>query len=125
MFIHYGAHSQVVSYLHPREMPDGRIMSDAMPLSRTNEGGALLIIDSDNFSEIDQPAPGVSGTAQTQASFAPIDFGSRVSANGRFTTPYPLWDGSHRALVSFTPGGRTVQQTQTSLITGQPEQVDG
>jgi hypothetical protein len=124
MFIHYGAHSQVVSYLHPREMPDGRIMSDAMPLSRTNEGGALLIIDSDNFSEIDQPAPGVSGTAQTQASFAPIDFGSRVSANGRFTTPYPLWDGSHRALVSFTPGGRTVQQTQTSLITGQPEQVE-
>jgi mono/diheme cytochrome c family protein len=125
MFIHYGAHSQVVSYLHPREMPDGRIMSDAMPLSRTNEGGALLIIDSDNFSEIDQPAPGVSGTAQTQASYAPIDFGSRVvSANGRFTTPYPLWDGSHRALVSFTPGGRTVQQTQTSLITGQPVTVD-
>jgi hypothetical protein len=124
MFIHYGAHSQVVSYLHPREMPDGRIMSDAMPLSRTNEGGALLIIDSDNFSEIDQPAPGVSGTAQTQASFAPIDFGSRFSANGRFTTPYPLWDGSHRALVSFTPGGRTVQQTQTSLITGQPETVN-
>jgi hypothetical protein len=123
MFIHYGAHSQVVSYLHPREMPDGRIMSDAMPLSRTNEGGALLVIDAENFSEIDQPGPGVSGIAQTQASFAPIDFGSRVSANGRFTTPYPLWDGSHRALVSFTPGGRTVQQTQTSLITGQPETV--
>jgi len=124
MFIHYGAHSGVVSYLHPREMPDGRIMSDAMPLSRTNEGGALLIIDSDNFSEIDQPAPGVSGTAQTQASFADVNFGAMVSSTGRFTTPYPLWDGSHRALVSFTPGGRTVQQTQTSLLTGQSVQVD-
>ena len=124
MFIHYGAHSQVVSYLHPREMPDGRILSDAMPLSRTNEGGALLIIDSDNFSEIDQPAPGVSGSAQTQASFADVDFGAMVSSTGRFTTPYPLWDGSHRALVTFTPGGRTETRMQASLLTGQVEPVD-
>ncbi|MDH5511841.1 MAG: hypothetical protein OEY27_01365 [Gammaproteobacteria bacterium] len=125
MFIHYGAHSRVVSYLHPREMPDGRILSDAMPLSRTNEGGALLIIDANNFSEIDQPGPGTApgAVAQAQASFAEIDFGSRVSSTGRFTTPYPLWDGSQRALVSFTPGGRTEETTQTSLLTGQPEQV--
>jgi mono/diheme cytochrome c family protein len=123
MFIHYGAHSGVVSYLHPREMQDGRIMSDAMPLSRTNEGGALLIIDANNFSETDQHAPGVSGTAQVQASFAPVNFGSMVSDTGRFTTPYPLWDGSNRALVSFTPGGRTQDTMQTSLISGQPQAV--
>ncbi len=121
MFIHYGAHSRVVSYLHPREMPDGRIMSDAMPLSRTNEGGALLVIDDNNFSEIDQPAPGVApgASAQSQASFSAVDFGARVSATGRFTTPYPLWDGSNRALVSFTPGGRTQTVMQTDLLTGQ------
>ncbi|MBI3545916.1 MAG: PD40 domain-containing protein [Gammaproteobacteria bacterium] len=123
MFIHYGAHSGVVSYLHPREMQDGRIMSDAMPLSRTNEGGALLIIDANNFSEVDQPAPSVAGSAQVQASFAPVNFGSMVSDTGRFTTPCPLWDGTNRALVSFTPGGRTEDRTQTSLITGQPETV--
>jgi hypothetical protein len=126
LFIHYGAHSQVVSYLHPREMPDGRIMSDAMPLSRTNEGGALLIIDDNNFSEIDQHSPDATpgASAQVQASFDPIDFGARVSSTGRYTTPYPLWDGTPRALVSFTPGGRVVKQTQTSLLTGQPVQVD-
>ncbi len=120
LFIHYGAHSQVVSYLHPREMPDGHIMSDAMPLSRTNEGGALLIIDDANFSEIDQSAPGAApnAVAQTQASFAPVDFGARVSATGRFTTPYPLWDGSNRALVSFTAGGRTETSMQTDPLTG-------
>jgi len=123
LFVHYGAHSQVNSYLHPREMPDGRIMSDAMPLSRTNEGGALLIIDDNNFSETDQPGPDTpaGASAQVQASFDPIDFGARVSSTGRFTTPYPLWDGTPRALVSFTPGGRTEQQTQTNLLTGQPE----
>jgi len=125
LFVHYGAHSQVNSYLHPREMPDGRIMSDAMPLSRTNEGGALLIIDDHNFSETDQPGPDTpsGAAAQVQASFDPVDFGARVSSTGRFTTPYPLWDGTARALVSFTPGGRTEQQTQTNLLTGQPEQA--
>ncbi|HYA38145.1 MAG TPA: hypothetical protein VEI74_07770, partial [Candidatus Methylomirabilis sp.] len=121
LFVHYGAHSQVVSYLHPREMPDGRIMSDAMPLSRTNEGGALLIIDDNNFSEIDQPAPGTApgASAQVQASFDAIDFGAMVSSTGRFTTPYPLWDGTNRALVSFTPGGRTTTVVQQDLLTGQ------
>lgn len=125
MFIHYGAHSRVVSYLHPREMPDGRLLSDAMPLSRTNEGGALLIIDTNNFSEIDQPGPGTlaGAVAQSHASFAEVDFGSRVSNTGRFTTPYPLWDGTPRALVSFTPGGRTETTMQTSLLTGQPAAV--
>ena len=125
MFIHYGAHSRVVSYLHPREMPDGRLMSDAMPLSRTNEGGALLIIDANNFSEIDQSGPGTPPgmVAQSQASFADVDFGAMVSNTGRFTTPYPLWDGTPRALVSFTPGGRTEMTMQTSLLTGQPAPV--
>jgi len=120
LFIHFGAHSGVTSYLHPREMQDGSILSDAMPLSRTNEGGALLVIDANDFSEIDQPAPGVASgaSAQTQASFATIDFGALVSPNGRFTTPYPLWDGSQRALVTFTPGGRTQTVMQADLITG-------
>ncbi len=126
MFIHYGAHSGVVSYLHPREMQDGRVLSDAMPLSGTSEGGALLIIDPNNFSEVDQPGPSTTSgaQAQVQASFAEVDFGSMVSSTGRFTSPYPLWDGTNRALVTFTPGGRTEKQAQNNLITGVVETVD-
>jgi hypothetical protein len=125
LFVKYGAHSGVTSFLHPREMADGRLMSDAMPLSRTNEGGALMIIDADNFSESNQRAPGVSASAsgQTQPTFKTIDPGARTSPNGRYTTPYPLWDGTNRALVTFTPGGRTEIVQENSLITGLPTNV--
>ncbi len=124
LFVLFGAHSSVNSYLHPREMADGRIMSDAMPLQRTNEGGALVVLDYKNFGEVNQPAPMVSGAvAQFQPSVTQIDFGTRTSDNGRFTTPYPLWDGTNRALVSFTPGKRTEQAMETDPLTGQPRQV--
>jgi hypothetical protein len=125
LFVKYGAHSGVTSFLHPREMANGQLMSDAMPLSRTNEGGALMIIDADNFSESNQRAPGVPASAvgQTQPTFRTINPGSRFSENGRYTTPYPLWDGTNRALVTFTPGGRTETVQQNSLITGLPTSV--
>jgi hypothetical protein len=105
LFVEYGAHSNVVSFLHPREMPNGQVLSDAMPLSRTHEGGALMLIDIKNFSEIDEPAPGVpaGGQGQIQATAQPINTGRGISKYGRYSTPYPLWDGSNRALVSWAP----------------------
>jgi hypothetical protein len=102
MFIEYGAHSGVVAFLHPREMQDGRLISDAMPLSGTSEGGALMVIDIKNCSENRLCVPGVS-QGQTQPTFQPINFGRGLSQYGRFTTPYPLWDDSNRVLVTWTP----------------------
>ena len=57
MFVLYGAHSEGNTYLHPRDMdPAGKyagfISTDAMPLQRSKEGGALLLIDAANYSEI-------------------------------------------------------------------------
>ena len=49
MFVQYGAFSPGNSFLHPREMEDGRIMSSLMSLSGTREGGALMAIDVKNF----------------------------------------------------------------------------
>ncbi|MFQ5546384.1 MAG: hypothetical protein ACE5FE_10420, partial [Acidiferrobacterales bacterium] len=86
----------------PREMPDGRLLSDAMPLSGTSEGGALMVIDMKNCSENNNCDQGVS-QGQTQPTLQPINFGRGLSNFGRFTTPYPLWDGTHRALVTWTP----------------------
>ena len=40
-FVLYGAHSPGNSYLHPRQMPDGRVISSLMPLSGTRVGGSL------------------------------------------------------------------------------------
>ena len=61
MFVLYGAHSPGNSFLHPREMDPagtykGHIASSLMSLSGTKEGGALMLIDVENFSENNMPA---------------------------------------------------------------------
>ena len=109
MFVLFGAHSRGNSYLHPRDMdPKGKyagfIASDLMPLSGTNEGGGLMFIDAANFSEENTPAtPGMTGAGISQATAQELDIGRGLSQYGRISTPYPLWDGTDRVLVSFTP----------------------
>lgn len=105
IFVQYGAFSPGNSFLHPREMPDGRVLSALMPLSGTREGGALVAVDIRNFAEFDQPVPGTPAGAvgQQQVTLFETAFDMENSLYGRYTTPYPLWDGTPRALVSWTP----------------------
>ena len=61
MFVLYGAHSPGNSFLHPRDMDPkgayaGQVVSSLMSLSRTHEGGALMMIDAANYSEQNTPA---------------------------------------------------------------------
>ena len=110
LFVLYGAHSEGNSFLHPRDMdPKGKyagfIASDLMPLSRTHEGGALVFVDAANYSEQNTPAnAGVAATGgQSYPTAQILNFGGGVSQYGRVTTPYPLWDGTDRVLVAYTP----------------------
>ena len=124
MFVQYGAFSAGNSFLHPREMPDGRVMSTLMPLSGTEEGGAVMIVDVKNFTDDSEPADdSISGRGQQQArpSF-PVPLGRGFSENGRYTTPYPLWDGTNRALVAFKTNPKEEDaQTELNPITGEEE----
>jgi len=118
----YGAHSPGNSYLHPREMPDGRVLSTVMPLSRTREGGSLEVIDPAHYSDNDSqndggPTPPPNQLGQIAGQFQAAKLllpgasdadlqamrGRGISPFGRYSTPYPLWDGTNRALVVFTP----------------------
>ncbi len=115
LFVLYGAHSEGNSFLHPRDMDPkgafaGSLTSDLMPLSRTHEGGGLVQIDVANYSEQHTPAtPAAAASAasgasgQRQMTAQALNIGGGVSAYGRVTTPYPLWDGTDRVLVSYTP----------------------
>jgi hypothetical protein len=138
-FVLYGAHSPGNSYLHPREMPDKRVISSLMPLSGTREGGSLEIIDVVNYSENDDPAdpsnppPNQLGAQSGQFQVSRLMFpsesdsthsamrGMQVSPLGRYSTPYPLWDGTNRVLVSYTPS----QPTQGTNAMGQAVTVEG
>ncbi|MCM5679889.1 hypothetical protein M8A51_10130 [Schlegelella sp. S2-27] len=110
MFVFYGAHSPGNSFLHPRDMdPNGRyagyLASSLMPLSGTDEGGALMFIDAANYSEQNTPAnrtvPAQGGQRQVTADELSLD--RDLSLHGRVTTPYPLWDGTNRVLVAYRP----------------------
>jgi hypothetical protein len=110
LFVLYGAHSEGNSFLNPRDMdPAGKykgfLTSDLMPLSRTHEGGALVVIDAANYSEQNTPAtPDVPAEGgQQQITAQALNMNRGFSRYGRVTTPYPLWDGTNRILVAFKP----------------------
>ena len=110
LFVLYGAQSPGNSFLHPRDMdPKGRfagqLVSSLMPLSGTQEGGSLLMVDAARYSEYNTPAnsgvPAQGG--QVSATERTLSDGRGLSLFGRATTPYPLWDGSDRVLVAWRP----------------------
>ena len=110
MFTFYGPQSPGNSFLHPREMDPsgpyaGKLASTLMSLSGTQEGGALMLIDSANYSENDAPArPGLAaGGGQRQFTQQLLSDGRGFSEFGRVTAPYPLWDGTNRVLTSYRP----------------------
>ncbi len=110
MFVLYGAHSGGNSFLHPRDMDTrgayaGKVVSSLMPLSGTQEGGALMLIDAANYSEQNTPANAqvVGQGGQAQWTAKEIDLGRGLSEFGRISAPYPLWDGTNRVLVAYRP----------------------
>ncbi|HEX9496808.1 MAG TPA: hypothetical protein VF926_00085, partial [Mycobacterium sp.] len=137
LFVVYGAHSPGNSYMQPREMPDGRLIATLMPLSGTREGGSLEIIDHKNYSDIDQPGSNAPanqlGQQAGQYSVSELLFPGAAAAQrdamrdrgvsplGRYRNPYPLWDGTNRVLVVFTPS-----QPQAGMDPmGNPTTVEG
>ena len=109
MFTFYGAQSPGNSFLHPREMDPsgtykGYLSSSLMPLSRTQEGGALMFVNARDYSENNAPADktiaSLGGNGQSQIT-TETSAGRGLSLGGRVTSPYPLWDGTNRVLVAY------------------------
>ena len=128
LFVQYGAFSPGNSFLHPREMQDGRVMTSLMPLSGTDEAGAIMLLDIKNYSDACEPIPGrpqnCNGQTKVQLTDLTVNFNDSFSPGGRFTTPYPIWDGTNRALVSFKPAPPN-PTTVTDPMTGVTESDQG
>lgn len=110
LFVLYGAQSPGNSYLHPRDMDPrgtnkGQVLSSLMPLSGTQEGGSMHLIDAARYSEFNTPAnttvPPTGG--QLEITGNALSDGRALALGGRATTPYPLWDGTERVLVAWRP----------------------
>jgi hypothetical protein len=122
----------LVQFTQARARPDGKVVALLRPFQGTEFGGDIALIDAANFVENVQTvlsstaATGTTGQtrlvindvitteappadpnapAGTPAPFAP------ASPGGRFSSVFPLWDGTNRLLVSWTQC-RLVIQTQ-------------
>jgi hypothetical protein len=110
--LHYGAVSHLtgtnntsIEFMRAREMSDGRIMVLTRPRTNVDFGGNLTIIDTNRFVENNQTllaAAGTQGPAQSPATLNDVRTIPGPSPGGRFSSGFPLWDGSGRILVSWT-----------------------
>src|SRR5450631_1978157 len=101
-----GTNNNLIQFLSVRQRKDGKLLAIARPFLGTQLGGDLLVIDSANFVEIHQPSSpsAPAGTGQTEATTLGVTTDAKLpSAGGRFASFYPLYDGTNRVLVSWSP----------------------
>lgn len=107
----YGAHSHatgtdnaIVQFLQPRISPDDRLMAVLKPMNGTLLGGDIVYIDTEHYIDNLQPTwahRGAVGPAQQPATLNEVRTDNLPSPGGRFGSAYPLWDGTHRTLVTW------------------------
>lgn len=110
----YGAHSHntgtnnaIIQFLAPREMPDGRIVTTILPFRGSNGGSDLVAIDVNNYGDNHRAINAIKtvteSAAQRSLVNAEIHTDSTISPNGLYRSAAPLWDGTGRLLVSWSP----------------------
>jgi Tol biopolymer transport system component len=101
-----GTGGQTIQFTQPRELEDGRIMALIRPFTNTNGGGDIITIDTPTYLENTQPTaanPGMTGPAQARATTVDIStVPGEVSPGGRYSSVFPIQDGSDRMLVSWS-----------------------
>jgi hypothetical protein len=120
-----GTPGSTIQFTQARSRLDGKLVSILIPFAGTQFGGEPVLIDTTNFVENTQQLIGSTAAAGSSAQTAivinqvnttPAPDGSNAlappSPGGRFSSAYPLWDGSNRMLVSWTQ----CQLTYQSLV---------
>src|SRR5450432_1447060 len=112
-----GTPGSVIQFTKARSRPDGKVIAMLIPFAGTQFGGDPVLIDTANFVENVQTVLGAKVTAGATAQ-SPVVVNQVVttpaptnamtptppppSPGGRFSSVFPLWDGTNRMLVSWT-----------------------
>jgi len=102
-----GSNGDIIQFMQPRELEDGRIMALIRPFTDTESGGELVVIDTPQYLEIAQPTKDnigiLTGPAQEDATINVVstEAGS-PSVGGRYASVYPILDGTGRLLVGWS-----------------------
>jgi hypothetical protein len=101
-----GTNGEIVQFMQPRQLEDGRIMALVRPFTDTAGGGAILVIDTPTYLENTQPNkdnPGMTGPAQQPATTVDVSTLAGVpSPGGRYASVFPIRDGTGRLIVSWS-----------------------
>ncbi len=102
-----GTAGSTVQFLQPREMSDNRLLSILRPFTGTFGGGDIIAIDIDNYTDNSRAILPNQITSLTDGQASLIDNNVYTNTNpspgGRYSAAYPLWDGTGRMLVSWSP----------------------
>jgi hypothetical protein len=110
--VYYGAHDEshvdasgnTVQLTQPYPLSNGDILAINRPFTDTFGGGNIVIIDGKNYIDINQPTVAnlgaLTGPAQTDATVTNVIIDGTISPQGRYSSAYPLRDGTNRLLVS-------------------------
>jgi hypothetical protein len=99
-----GTNNSEVQFVGAREMLNGDIMAIIRPFDHPDLGGNIVIIDANTYVENTQATAanaGLPGPAQLAATPNQVTTDLPPSAGGRFSSAFPLWDGTGRVLVSW------------------------
>ena len=98
-----GTDNSAVEYSQPREMDDSRLVSVLKPFSSDTLGGAIAIIDAQNYASANQPLAGGSAEGgQSPLTETEVRTDDALSPGGQFGSVYPLRDGTNRLLVTWS-----------------------
>ncbi len=110
--LYYGANSHMtgtnnteIEFVQPHQMQDGRILALIRQYTGVDDGGDLVIIDGAHYVENTQPLLAnrtLTGPAQTRATSNNVLTVPGPSPGGRFSSAYPLQDGTGRILISWS-----------------------
>ena len=103
-----GTNNNVIQFLNARQRLDGKTLAIARPMLGTQFGGDAVLIDGENYVEVNQMAsPALvpaGGVGQVSATTLGVTTDANMpSQGGRFYSAYPLYDGTNRMLVSWSP----------------------
>jgi hypothetical protein len=102
-----GTNGSIVQFMQPRQLEDGRLITLIRPFTGTEGGGELVAIDTPQYLEITQPTAAnigiLMGPAQEDATINEIStVAGDPSPGGRYSSVYPILDGTGRLLVSWS-----------------------
>lgn len=113
-----------VQFLQPRQGEDGRVVALLKPFQGTDHGADPVAIDTAAFVEISQANlanAGLQGPAQVRLAINDVRTDPGLSPGGRYSSVFPLRDGTGRLLTTWTmcrlndDAGRTLPCTPENL----------